>query len=125
MAEDCTSVVTKFYLCYAPAHNDFCWISQSVVMTIGVGVWAVMIATITTVGELAAFIAASAEVPAALKPFLLSALNRVRLLLGQGQPDVSLEGGAILRRLERLSPAMAGMLPQSLANVRSRFRRAL
>ena len=84
-----------------------------------------MIATITTVGELAAFITASPEIPAALKPFLLSALNRVRLLLGQGQPDVSLEGGAILRRLEQLSPAMAGMLPQSLANVRSRLRRAL
>ncbi|MFL5331917.1 MAG: hypothetical protein ACJ8H8_01785 [Geminicoccaceae bacterium] len=84
-----------------------------------------MIATITTVGELAAFIVASPEIPAALKPYLLSALNRVRLLLGQGQPDVSLEGGAILRRLHGLSPATARMTPASFANVKSRFRTAL
>ena len=70
MAEERVSVVTIFHLCYALTHNVFSCLSQSAVMTIGVGVWAVMIATITTVGELAAFITASPEIPAALKPFL-------------------------------------------------------
>src|SRR5262245_47644771 len=54
-----------------------------------------MIATITTIGELAAYIAASSEIPAALKPFLLRVQVAIRALVERIVlvPEEDAEGG--------------------------------
>jgi integrase len=80
---------------------------------------------ISTLGELISFIEESGTVPASRMPYLRSALNRARMLLGQGLPDVQAEPKALLQQLDRLSPAMTGMSPASYANLKSRVRAAL
>jgi hypothetical protein len=81
--------------------------------------------SIATLGDLINFIDATESIPASQKPYLRSALNRARVLLGHGLADVRADLKAILRALDRLSPAMAGMTPQSWANFKSRVRSAL
>jgi integrase len=81
--------------------------------------------TIVTLGDLMRFIDASESIPASQKRYLRSALNRARVLLANGLADVRADPKDVLRRLEHLSPAMAGMTPQSWANLKSRVRSAL
>src|SRR5680860_96336 len=78
--------------------------------------------TIATLGDLITFVDGSGEIPALRKPHLRSALNRARALLGNGLADVRADPRDVLRQLDRLSPAMAGMAPQSYANLKSRVR---
>lgn len=80
---------------------------------------------ITTLSELIALIDASDSIPASQKRYLRSAVNRTKVLLGHGLTDVKADPKEILRRLDGLSPAMAGMTPQSYANLKSRVRSAL
>ena len=77
---------------------------------------------ISTLTDLIRFLDASEEVPDGQKRLLRSALNRTRHLLGNGLADIRADPREILARLDRLSPAMAGMRPRSLANVKSRMR---
>src|SRR5688500_18543419 len=56
---------------------------------------------IGTLGELISFIEESGTVPASRLPYLRSALNRTRALLGQGLPDVQAEPKALLQQLDR------------------------
>ena len=78
---------------------------------------------ISTLGELIQFI--EEGTPASQKPYLRSALNRAKIILGNGAEDIRLDPKALLRRLDQLSPAMAGMSPRSFANFKSRVRSAL
>ena len=77
---------------------------------------------ITTLGDLLDHIEASPAVPEARKPFLRWALKRTRDLVGDGRADVPADPKVVLRRLARLSPPMAGMRPQSYANLKSQVR---
>lgn len=79
---------------------------------------------VTTFGDLIGFIAECPQVPIDRRPYIISALNRVRRLLSNGAADLSADPKVVLTRLERLSPAMAGMTPQSFANLKSRVRGA-
>ena len=73
---------------------------------------------ISTLTDLIRFLDASEEVPDGQKRLLRSALNRTRRLLGNGLADIRADPREILARLDRLSPAMAGMRPRSFANVK-------
>jgi integrase len=55
--------------------------------------------------------------------FLKSAVKRACSLLGQQMADLPADPRVILVRLEHISPAMANMTEQSLANVKSRVRK--
>lgn len=55
--------------------------------------------------------------------FLKSAVKRACALLGQQMADLPADPRVILDRLEQISPAMANMTEQSLANLRSRVRK--
>jgi integrase len=77
---------------------------------------------INTLGDLISFVEESAAIPAPQKPYLRSALRRARALLGNGLADVQADPKEVLRQLDCLSPAMVGMTPQSLANLKSRAR---
>lgn len=57
--------------------------------------------------------------------FLKSAVKRACALLGQQMADVPADPRMILTQLEQISPAMANMTEQSLANVKSRVRKVL
>ena len=81
-------------------------------------------AMIQTLSDLSSFIDASEEIPASRKRYLRWALNRARALLGNGLADVRADPETVLRRLEQFSPAMAGLAPQSYANLKSRVREA-
>ena len=59
---------------------------------------------IRTLGELIQFV--DETVPASQKPFLRSAVNRARVLLGNGAEDILLDPKILLRQLDQLSPAM-------------------
>jgi integrase len=93
--------------------------------TSGLPVSAPRASTIVTLGDLISFINASNSIPASQKRYLRSALNRARVLLGNGLADVRADPEDVLRRLDQLSPAMVGMTPQSWANLKSRVRSAL
>jgi hypothetical protein len=69
-------------------------------------------------------IAASDAIPASQKPYLLWALNRTIALLGSGLPDVRADPRTVLRQLDQMSPAMAGLSPQSFTNLKSLVRTA-
>lgn len=79
---------------------------------------------IEALGDLIEFVAGQRDIAPSKKRFVLSALRRARALLGNGQADVKAESKSVLQRLDRLSPAMAGMTPQSFANLKSRVRSA-
>ena len=79
---------------------------------------------IETLGDLIEFVAGHSDLAPSKNRFLLSALRRARALLGNGQADVKAESKSVLQQLDRLSPAMAGMTPQSYANLKSRVRSA-
>jgi integrase len=79
---------------------------------------------ISTLDELAGFVKESGIIPNSQRRYQLSAVNRVKVLVGNGLADVRLEPRAIFRQLDRISPAMAGMTRQSYANLKSRFRQA-
>ena len=81
-------------------------------------------AMIETLSELSTFIDASEEIPVSRKRYLRSALNRAEVLAGNGLAEVRADPKSVLRQLERLSPAMAGLAPQSYANLKSRVREA-
>jgi len=72
--------------------------------------------------DLVRFIANSPDVPERQRPYLVSALNRTRALLGAGALDIKADPRAVLGRLDSLSPAMVGLKPQSLANLTYRVR---
>lgn len=80
---------------------------------------------IVTLGDLISFVNASESVPVSQKRYVRSALNRARVLLANGLTDVRADPKEVLRRLDRLSPAMAGMSPGSWANLKTRVRSAL
>ena len=80
-------------------------------------------AKILLFSELADFVAPCEEVSESERAYLLSALNRTAVLIGDGAADLPADPKVVLRKLERLSPAMAGMKPRSLANLKSRIRR--
>lgn len=77
---------------------------------------------VATLGDLIDLVAEAGDLPARKKAGVLSALRRARELLGQGAADLPANPRIILPRLDRLSPAMAGMGRQSLANLKSRVR---
>ena len=77
-----------------------------------------------TLEDLIQFVAGLPSVPVSRKRYLLSALRRARQLLRNGAAEVRADLKFVLQQLERLSPAMAGMTPQSFANLRSRVRSA-
>lgn len=79
---------------------------------------------IESMSDLASFIDEGDAVPAAQNRYLRSAVNRARILLGNGLADVPADPRTVLRQLNRISPAMAGMSRQSYANLRSRVRAA-
>ena len=83
------------------------------------------VGTIMTLGEMREAIKASEAIPASRKAYLLWALNRTTALLGHGLPDVRADPKTVLRQLHRLSPAMAGLSPQSFANLKSLVRASL
>jgi hypothetical protein len=66
---------------------------------------------VTTLSELIAVTDASDPIPVSQKRYLRSALNRAKVLLCHGLADVKADPKEILRQLDRLSPAMAGMTP--------------
>jgi hypothetical protein len=72
--------------------------------------------------ELIRFAEESEVIPASRERDLRSALNRARTLVGNGLADVRAELKTILRQLDRISPAVAGMSRQSYANLKSRVR---
>jgi hypothetical protein len=74
---------------------------------------------------LISFIDAGASIPASQKRYLRSALNRAHVLAANGLADIRADPKDLLRRLDRLSPAMAGMTPRSWTNLKSRVRSAL
>jgi integrase len=80
---------------------------------------------IRTLNELIRFINDSETVPTSQKRYLRSAVNRAKVLVVNGAEDVRLDPKTLLRQLDQISPAMADMLPQSYANLKSRVRQAL
>lgn len=64
------------------------------------------------------------DIPASEIAFLRSAIKRVDELIGHGLLDLPADQRVIFDRLDRLSPAMAGMTDQSFANMKSRLRNA-
>jgi hypothetical protein len=81
-------------------------------------------AMITTLDDLSSFIDESETVPAAQKPHLRSAMNRMRTLVCDGLSDTRADRRVVLRRLDLISPVTANMTPQSFANLKSRVRAA-
>lgn len=82
-------------------------------------------AKITTIGELEQFIAGNSSIPDSVRPHLLWAVRRIRRHFGHGAPDFRLDPKALVKRLNQLSAASAGLSPRTLANLKSRFRAAL
>lgn len=78
---------------------------------------------IRTLGDMASAIEAS-DVPVTKKRSLLWAVRRTIAMLGNGLSDVMAARKLVLRQLARVSPAMAGLSRQSLANLRSLLRAA-
>lgn len=78
---------------------------------------------ISTLGDLRDFILAS-DLPAAKKNPIASAIKRADELIGHGALDLPANERLIFERLEQLSAAMAGVTEGSLANMKSRLRKA-
>src|SRR5690606_1409365 len=78
---------------------------------------------IETLGDLIRFIAETPSLSPKRRPYVLSALKRARELLAPSS-DVAADAKTVLQRLDRLSPAMAGMTGASYANLKSRVRLA-
>lgn len=64
------------------------------------------------------------DIPVSEIAFLRSAIKRADELVGHGLLDLPADQRVIFDRLDRLSPAMAGMTDQSFANMKSRLRKA-
>lgn len=64
------------------------------------------------------------DIPVSEITFLRSAIKRADELIGHGLLDLPADQRIIFDRLDRLSPAMAGMTDQSFANMKSRLRKA-
>ena len=79
-------------------------------------------ATIVTLGEMRALIQASDAIPADRKAYLCWALNRTTTLIGNGVADVRADPKTVLRQLDQLSPAMAGLSPRSFSNLKTLLR---
>ena len=79
---------------------------------------------ISTLGDLRDYIAIC-DLPADTRSQLRSAIKRADELVGHGALDLPANPRLILERLEDWSPAMAGMSPGALANLKSRIRFAL
>jgi integrase len=80
---------------------------------------------IRVLSDLVRFLAVSPLVADKQRPFLVSAVKRCCDLIGKGASDIPADPKIILRELDQLSPAVAGMQPQSFANMKSRVRQAL
>ena len=65
-------------------------------------------------GDLVRFIAESEDVPANQRPYLVSALKRCCTLIGDGAVDLAADPKIVLRELDRLSPAKAGIVSNPL-----------
>jgi integrase len=79
--------------------------------------------TIVTLGGMREAIEAG-DIPTARKKYLIWALNRTIALTGNGVADVRADPRTVLRQLDQLSPAMAGLSPRAFANLKSLVRTA-
>lgn len=59
------------------------------------------------------FVAESSAVTASKRPYILSAVKRARDFLSNGAADLRDDPKIVLPQLDQISPAMAGMAPQS------------
>jgi integrase len=76
---------------------------------------------IVTLGDLMTF-TGGMDLPAERKAELRSAIQRADELVGHGALDLPADAVPLLKKLDLLSPAMAGMSPGGFANLRSRLR---
>ena len=79
---------------------------------------------IATLGDMCQAVKASDVIPAAHKRALCWALTRTIVWIGNGLPDVRADPRTVLRQLDQLSPAMAGLSPRAFSNVKSLVRAA-
>ena len=79
---------------------------------------------IVTLGDMPETIELSETIPERRKKYLCWALSRTITLIGNGVADVRADPKTVLRQLDQLSPAMAGLSPRSFANLKTLVRAA-